>query len=271
MRILILSVLLAFASLTLLSRDITTLTGAIYKNATVFDSNAAELVISYKNASNWTIVKSIPFTDLPDDIRKEFKYDPAAGEAYEKGRKEWERKNAELKAEAETQKKIDEQKFTQNVEKMIQDEQKEALEREKVALEKKNNPVGVKDDALAKYLNQLAGNTVDDMQKHQLWNEIKFKEVKSSGVVKDVRRMDDSNMSLVPGEDVVITHTQLNAWAVRIYNPNYPKSVGVFIVLFNYDTAKNLSNGQQIKFKGNIWRLNDNKIYLNPSSILNSN
>lgn len=269
MKTLIATVLLSLASLTLFSRDITTLSGTTYKNATVFDSNAAELVISYKNATGWDIVKSIPFSNLPEDIRKEFKYDPVKGEAYEKGLKDWEKKNAELKAQAETQKKIDDQLFEQNVQKMIQEEHKEALEREKAAIEKKNNPEGVKEDALAKYANQFAGARLTDMQKSQIWREIKFKEVESSGVVKDVRKMDDSSMTLVPGEDVVITHTQSNAWQARIYNPNYPKSISVYIVIFNFDTAKNLSKGDQIKFRGTIWRFNDNKIYLNPSSILN--
>lgn len=269
MRILFASVLFATLSLTLFARDISTLSGKTYKNATVFDSNAAELVISYKNASGWDIVKSIPFTDLPEDIRKEFKYDPAKGEAYEKGRQEWERKNAELKAQAETQKKIDDQLFEQNVQKMIQDEQKEALEREKAALVKKDNPDSVIVDDLAKYANQFAGGALTDMQKSQLWGQIKFKTVESSGVVKDVRRMDDSNMSLVPGEDVVISHSQLNAWEVLIYSPHYPKSIGVSILLFNYDTAKNLTKGEAVKFKGTLWRFNNNRIYLNPSSILN--
>lgn len=269
MRILFASVLFATISLTLFARDISTLSGKTYKNATVFDSNAAELVISYKNASGWDIVKSIPFTDLPEDIRKEFKYDPVKGEAYEKGRQEWERKNAELKAQAETQKKIDDQLFEQNVQKMIQDEQKEALEREKAALAKKDNPDGVKNDDLAKYASQFASGALTDMQKSQLWGQIKFKTVESSGVVKDVRRMDDSNMSLVPGEDVVISHSQLNAWEVLIYNPHYPKSIGVSILLFNYDTAKNLTKGEAVKFKGTFWRFNNNRIYLNPSSILN--
>ncbi|MFA6290598.1 MAG: hypothetical protein WC637_02390, partial [Victivallales bacterium] len=233
------------------------------------DSNAAELVISYKNASNWTIMKSIPFTDLPDDIRKEFKYDPAMGAAYEKGRQAWERKNAEEKAEADKQKKIDDQFFEQNVKKMLQDEQKEASEREKAALEKKNNPGAAKEDDLAKYANQLAGSTLTDMQKSQLLKELRFKELQSSGAVKEVRRMDDSDMTLVPGEaDVVITHTQSNAWTVRIYNPNYPKSIAVFIVVYNFDIAKNLSKGDQIKFKGTFSGFSNNRIYLNPSTML---
>lgn len=269
MRFLIATVLLATLSLTLFARDISTLSGKTYKNATVFDSNAAELVISYKNASGWDIVKSIPFTDLPEDIRNEFKYDPAKGEAYENGRQEWEKKNAELKAQAETQKKIDELLFEQNVQKMIEEDQQEALEREKAAFAKRNNPESVKDDDLAKYVNQFSDGKLTDMQKRQLWGQIKFKDVESSGLVKDVRRMDDSSMSLVPGEDVVITHTQSNAWTVRIFNPNYPKSIGVFIVVYNYDTAKNLAKGEQIKFRGTFWRFSDNKIYLNPSSIMN--
>ncbi len=270
MKILFAAVLVALFSLTLFARDITTLSGATYKNATVFDTNAAELVISYKNASNWTIVKSIPFTDLPDDIRKEFKYEPAKGEAYEKGLHEWEKKNAALKSQAETQKKIDDQRFEQNIQKMIQQEQQEAAEREKVALAKKNSPGEVKEDTLSSYLNQFAGGNLTDMDKSRLGHKMRFKEVESSGVVKDVRKMDDSNMTLEPGEyDLVLSHSQTNSWEVLVYNPSYPKSIGVSIVLYNYDTAKNLSKGQKINFKGTIWRFSGNRIYLNPASILN--
>jgi hypothetical protein len=268
MKVLIAVFFFAVVSLTLFSRDITTVTGTTYKDATVFDTNAAELVISYKNTSGWTVIKSIQFTDLPEDIRKEFNYDPVKGEAYVRGLKEWDKKNAELKAEAETQKKIDAQRSAEEAEKIIQEEQREGLEREKAALEKKNNPEAKEDD-ISKYANQLVGNTLTDMQKNQLLKEIKFKQVESCGTVKDVRRMNDSDMILVPGEgDVVLTHTQSNAWVVRIYNPDYPKNFSVFIVLYNYDTAKNLSKGEQIKFKGVLWRVNFNSAYLSPSTIL---
>ena len=215
-------------------------------------------------------MKSIPFTELPDDIRKEFKYEPAKAEAYEKGRQEWEKKNAEEKAEAEKQKKIDDQRFEQNIQKMIHQEQLEAAEREQAALAKKNSPGEVNADTLSNYANQFAGGTLTDMDKSQLWNKSKFKQVESSGVVKDVRRMDDSNMTLMPGEyDVVLSHSQTNAWEVLVYSPNYPKSIGVSLVLYNYDTAKNLSKGQKIDFKGTLWRFNNNRIYLSPASILN--
>jgi hypothetical protein len=269
MKILFVSVLFALVSFTLFSRDITTLSGTSYKNAKVYASNPAELVISYKNASGWTILKSVPFTDLPDSIRKEYEYEPAKGQAYARGLNDWEMKNAEEKAAAAKQRKIDEKLFEQNVKKMMQEQQQEAMEREKLAIEKKNNPKAVNEDALSTYANQLDGNVLTDMQKGQLWRDIQFKEVESSGTVTDVSRMDDSSMTLVPGEDVIISHDNLNAWQVRIFNPNYPKSMGVFILVYNYDIAKNLSRGQHIKFKGTIWRFNDNRIYLNPSSILN--
>lgn len=65
--------LFAFLPVALYSRDITTLSGITYKNAEVFESNAGELTISYqdKDKPGLTIMKSIPFSDLPDDIRKE--------------------------------------------------------------------------------------------------------------------------------------------------------------------------------------------------------
>ena len=154
---------------------------------------------------------------------------------------------------------------------MIQQEQQEAAEREQVALAKKNSPGEVKEDTLSNYANQFAGSgALTDMDKSQLWNKIKFKEVESSGVVKDVRRMDDSNMTIVPGEyDLVLSHSQSNAWEVLIYNPTCPKSIGVSLVLYNYDTAKNLSKGQKLNFKGTLWRFSGNRIYLSPATILN--
>lgn len=85
--------LTVFLSTVLFSRDITTLSGTTYKNATVFDSNPGELIISYPD-KDLTVVKPIPFTDLPDDIKKEFKYDPVKGEAFEKARSEWKKNKA---------------------------------------------------------------------------------------------------------------------------------------------------------------------------------
>ena len=89
--------LFALLSAALYSRDITTLSGITYRNATVFDSNAGELIISYqdKDKPELTIMKPVPFTDLPDNIRKEFKYDPVKAELFEKARKEGNRKKAE--------------------------------------------------------------------------------------------------------------------------------------------------------------------------------
>ncbi|HBC89481.1 MAG TPA: hypothetical protein DCZ94_21295 [Lentisphaeria bacterium] len=90
MKIILSLILLVLIQASLLSRDITTLSGTTYKDAKVFDSNAAELIISYQDKTDpkLTIMKPIPFTDLPDDIKKEFKYDPAKAEAFEKARKD---------------------------------------------------------------------------------------------------------------------------------------------------------------------------------------
>jgi len=72
----------------LFSRDFTTLSGTAYKDVKVCESNAAELTISYqdKDKPELTVMKSIPFTDLPDEIKKEFKHDPVKAEAFEKAR-----------------------------------------------------------------------------------------------------------------------------------------------------------------------------------------
>jgi len=95
-------VMLQFA---LFPRDITTLSGTAYKDVKVLDVNAAEITIYYpdKDKPELTIMKPIPFTDLPDEIRKEFKYDPAKAEAFEKARKALEDKIAEAKKQRESE------------------------------------------------------------------------------------------------------------------------------------------------------------------------
>ncbi len=70
----------------LYSRDITTLSGTTYKDAKIFDSNPREIIISYqdKDDPKLTVMKPVNFKDLPDEIKKEYKYDPVKAEAYEK-------------------------------------------------------------------------------------------------------------------------------------------------------------------------------------------
>ncbi|HCE45828.1 MAG TPA: hypothetical protein DET40_19970 [Lentisphaeria bacterium] len=75
--------LFALLPAALFSRDITTLSGTTYKDVKVFDSNPRELTISYKD-NDETVLKPVSFKDLPDDIKKEYKYDPVKAEAYEK-------------------------------------------------------------------------------------------------------------------------------------------------------------------------------------------
>ncbi len=87
----------------LFSRDITTLSGTTYKDAKVFDSNPVELIIAYQDTDKpeLTIMRPVLFTDLPDDIRKEYKYDPVKAQAYDKARKEWEKKKEKQGESAE--------------------------------------------------------------------------------------------------------------------------------------------------------------------------
>jgi hypothetical protein len=108
MKLYVVLFLFALLPATLFSRDITTLSGTTYKDVTVNGSNAIELIISLKKKSNpeRTILKPIPFTDLPDAIRKEFKYDPAKAEAFEKSRREFDKKAAEEKQQKESEKVI---------------------------------------------------------------------------------------------------------------------------------------------------------------------
>jgi len=87
----------------LFSLDITTLSGTTYKDAKVFDVNAVELVIAYQDQAKpeLTIMKPVPFTDLPDEIKKEYKYNPVKAEAFEKARKEFEKKKEKQGESAE--------------------------------------------------------------------------------------------------------------------------------------------------------------------------
>jgi hypothetical protein len=89
--------LFVFLPVALFSRDITTLSGITYNNATVFDSNAGGLTISYQDKNNpeLTIMKPIPFSDLPEPIRKEFNYDPVKAKSFEKAQKELENNKTE--------------------------------------------------------------------------------------------------------------------------------------------------------------------------------
>ncbi|HBC86421.1 MAG TPA: hypothetical protein DCZ94_05660 [Lentisphaeria bacterium] len=87
----------ALLPVALFSRDIATLSGTIYKDVKICESNPIELIISFQDQDNpeLTIMKSIPFTDLPYEIRKEFKYDPLKAEVFEKAIKEAMKQKAE--------------------------------------------------------------------------------------------------------------------------------------------------------------------------------
>ena len=114
MKLLFVHVLLTVFSSTLFSRDITTLSGKTYNDATVVESNATKLVISYKDSGR-SMLKSVPFTDLPDDIRIEFK-DP-------------------LKAEAQTQTGLKNQEMETNLPKRTGAVPAQAPEMQKVPVE----------------------------------------------------------------------------------------------------------------------------------------
>ena len=58
------------------ARDITTLDGKVYKNVTICDSTAYSIDISFTPEGGGIGIKELFFKNLPDDIRKEFKYNP---------------------------------------------------------------------------------------------------------------------------------------------------------------------------------------------------
>ena len=100
--------LFAFFQFALFPRDITTLSGTTYRDVKVNGASAIELTISYadKEKPERTIMKPIPFTDLPDEIRREFKYDPAKAEVFLKTRRELNDKKTEVKNQDDPNKAI---------------------------------------------------------------------------------------------------------------------------------------------------------------------
>ncbi len=67
-----------------LARDITTIDGKTYRNVKISGITPAGFDISYKPSKGGIAVVRLKFKDLPEDIRKEFNYDPAKAAAFEK-------------------------------------------------------------------------------------------------------------------------------------------------------------------------------------------
>ncbi len=66
------------------ARDIKTLDGKVYKNVTICDSTAYSIDISFTPEGGGIAIKELFFTNLPEDIRKEFKYNQEKAAAMQK-------------------------------------------------------------------------------------------------------------------------------------------------------------------------------------------
>ena len=66
------------------ARDIKTLDGKVYKNVTICDSTAYSIDISYTPEGGGIGIKELFFKNLPEDIRKEFKYNPEKAASLQK-------------------------------------------------------------------------------------------------------------------------------------------------------------------------------------------
>ncbi|OGV36805.1 MAG: hypothetical protein A2020_03245 [Lentisphaerae bacterium GWF2_45_14] len=66
------------------ARDIKTLDGKVYKDVTICDSTAYGIDISYTPEGGGIGIKELFFKNLPEDIRKEFNYEPKKAESLQK-------------------------------------------------------------------------------------------------------------------------------------------------------------------------------------------
>jgi len=66
------------------ARDIKTTSGKVYKDVKISSVTPIGFDISYTKADGTFVIRELFFKDLPDDIKKEFKYDPAKAEAFQK-------------------------------------------------------------------------------------------------------------------------------------------------------------------------------------------
>lgn len=66
------------------SRDIKTTDGKVYKNVEISSVTPVGFDICYTKADSTFVIKELLFKNLPEDVQKEFKYDPAKADAFQK-------------------------------------------------------------------------------------------------------------------------------------------------------------------------------------------
>lgn len=72
--------------------DITTLDGKTYKNVIVISANPVALNIGYQTKDKVDVIKGIPFTNLPEDIRKKYGYTKEKADKFISKTKAYEKK-----------------------------------------------------------------------------------------------------------------------------------------------------------------------------------
>ena len=69
--------------------DVTTLDGTVYKNAQVVNTMPDGILISFVDNNNFDTVKLVKFKDLPENIQKEYGYNPKKAQLFEKEHQQW--------------------------------------------------------------------------------------------------------------------------------------------------------------------------------------
>jgi hypothetical protein len=72
--------------------DIKTLDGTTYKNVTVTNVLPNSIDIFYTRKDGTPVLRGIKFTNLPEDIRKKYKYSPQRAKVFEKNCQEYQKK-----------------------------------------------------------------------------------------------------------------------------------------------------------------------------------
>jgi hypothetical protein len=84
MRSVLVLFIIAAMAFPLCARDIKTLDGKVYKNVEISSVTPVGFDISYTKENGTFVIKELFFKNLPDDIKKEFKYDQAKAESFQK-------------------------------------------------------------------------------------------------------------------------------------------------------------------------------------------
>ena len=263
---LMLAILVLSASSFIRAMDITTTTGEVLKDATIYDANPVELVIGYTDKDGWTAIKPVPFTSLSDDLKKQYGYTPEKAKAYEAKRGKY------LKEAAAKEK---EKVVILNDMPKSQPPPSAATEVQRPPYhpphwQEDANPYGkswtqtATPDSLAASVQQLTSYNNTDAQTKLLWQKLRNKRVNGSGVVLDVRKINWSSYeNYWDGWGVAHIDTT-TGWEVLIHDPQIHSKIDISLLCYNYDTAKNLQKGQTITFSGNLWRFHGHALILNP-------